>query len=351
MTIEQEMRLQLFSDGLPANIFTLTNQQGASISIMDVGATWLSCKIAMQDELREVLLGVDSMQKHLEQEVYLGATVGRYANRIKQGKFEIDGQCFQTTTNQAGNTLHGGIEGFDKRRWQLVEHTNNKITLALFSQDGDQGFPGNLSVQLSYHLSDNNEVTIAYRGTIDKCCPVNLTNHAYFNLLGDKTEQDCLTHFLQINAEHYLPSDANGIPFGELQAVQGSSFDFSKEKMLKEDFLTDQQQKNQLGYDHSFLLSENYQDDKKIALTLTAPDRSLQMQVSTSKPAVHLYSGNFLLGTVARGDKIYKNHAGIALETQYLPDSPNNLHWPRQTPFLLPEQTYRAMTRYRFRVL
>lgn len=351
MHIEQEMKLQPFSDGLPAKIFTLTNQQGSSISVMDIGATWLSCKIQMQDELREVLLGVDSMQKHLTQGVYLGATVGRYANRIKQGKFEINGQPFQISINQAGNALHGGLEGFDKRRWQVVQKAQNKITFSLISKDGDQGFPGNLSVMVSYHFNDQNEVAIEYSGITDKTCPVSLTNHAYFNLLGAEKGENCLTHLLQINADSYLPSDDKGIPLGALQSVQASSFDFRREKSIKQDFLSDAQQQTQSGYDHSFLLNDDYQDGKNVALTLTAPDHSLKLYVSTSKPAVHVYTGNFLEGTTGRELKKYDNNAGIALETQYLPDSPNNAQWPQPCCYLQPDQTYQSITCYRFNPL
>ena len=351
MYSEQEMKLQPFSDGQPEKIFTLTNIHGSSISIMDVGATWLSCKIQMQDELREVLLGIDSMAKHLKQDVYLGATVGRYANRIKDGKFEFDGQCFQTSINQTGNTLHGGIEGFDKRRWQVVHLEKDKITFSLNSEDGDQGFPGNLAMTVSYQFNNNNEVAIEYNATVDKPCPVNLTNHAYFNLMGDEAQESCLTHFLKINADQYLPTDEKGIPYGDLAPVFASGFDFRKHKVINQDFLSETQQQNKSGYDHSFLLNEEYPTDKKVALTLTAPDMSLQLQVSTNKPAIHVYTGNFLQGTPGRGDYIYENHSGIALETQFLPDSPNHLDWPQPTPFLQPGQTYQSITQYCFNVL
>lgn len=351
MTIEHKMKSQPFHDGLPAKVFTLTNKLGSSITVMDIGATWISCKIKMKDTLREVLLGVDSIEKNITQEAYLGATVGRYANRIKLGKFEIDGEIFQTITNQAGNSLHGGPEGFDKRRWKVLQQEQSKITFSLLSQDGDQGFPGNLTVNVSYHFNDENEVAIEYSATIDKCCPVNLTNHAYFNLMGDEAELDCLAHHLQINADYYLPNDHCGIPLGHLQAVEGNSFDFIKEKKIKDDFLSDLQQRDQLGYDHSFILNDGYQDGKKAALTLTAADRSLQLQVKTTKPALQVYTGNYLQGNPGRGSYIYDNHAGVALETQFLPNSPNNLQWPQPSPFLKPEQTYQSVTRYCFTVL
>lgn len=352
MSIEQKMQLTPFSDGVLANIFTLTNRHGSSISIMDIGATWLSCQIQMKGELREVLLGVDSMQKHLEQDVYLGGTIGRVANRIKNGRFDIDGQSVQVSTNEANNSLHGGVDGFDKRRWDVAEKLSDKITFSLTSADGDQGFPGLLLASVSYQFNDDNEVCIEYHASVDKTCPVNLTNHAYFNLLGAEQGQDCLSHFLQINAEQYLPSDKAGIPFNDLQPVSGSSFDFRQEKVIEQDFLSDQQQLDKSGYDHSFFLNNTHQDSNKPALTLTAPDRSLQLQVSTNKPALHLYTGNFLAGTPGRSSTIYKTNSGIALETQFLPDSPNHLAWSQgSSVFLLPEQKYQFMTLYAFNVL
>jgi len=354
MCIEQKMQQQPFTDGVPAKIITLTNQRGSSISVMDVGATWLSCKIQMLHELREVLLGVDSMQKHLEQTVYLGATVGRFANRIKKGKFEINGQHFQTSTNQSGNLLHGGCEGFDKRRWEVTSLTTSKVTFSLFSVDGDQGFPGNLSVTVSYQLDEDNQVAVEYNANIDKACPVNLTNHAYFNLLGAEIGQDCLTHTLQINADYYLPSDEYGLPLGELKPVMDSSFNFLNAKIIKKDFLNEVQQQNKSGYDHSFLLAEQAKcaDGSPLkqftAATLIAPDDSLQLRVITDMPAIHLYTGNFLQGTPGRDKTIYNNNAGIALETQFLPDSPNHLQWPQRTVLLTPNNTYQSITRYCF---
>jgi aldose 1-epimerase len=348
MCIEQNMQQQPFTDGLPAKIFTLTNQQGSSISVMDVGATWLSCKIKMIGELREVLLGVDTMQKHLDQTVYLGATVGRFANRIKNGKFEINGQTFQTSTNQSGNLLHGGCEGFDKKRWKVSSLSTNKITFSLFSADGDQGFPGDLSVTVSYQLDEENQVTIEYNANTDKTCPVNLTNHAYFILLGAESGQDCLSHVLQINADYYLPSDEFGIPLGELKPVIDSSFDFLDGKIIKKDFLSEAQQQNKSGYDHSFFLSNQARLSNSAAAVLKAPNDSLQLRVITDMPAVHIYTGNFLQGTPGRGGTVYSNNAGIALETQFLPDSPNHSNWPQSSVLLTPNKTYQSMTRYCF---
>jgi aldose 1-epimerase len=355
MCIEQKMQQQPFTDRLPAKIFTLTNRQGSSISVMDVGATWLSCKIQLANELREVLLGVDSMSKHLEQTVYLGATVGRFANRIKDGRFNIEGQTFQTSTNQSGNLLHGGIEGFDKRRWEVCSLSTNKVTFSLFSEDGDQGFPGNLSVTVSYQLDEDNQVTVEYNAKTDKACPLNLTNHAYFNLLGSESGENCLSHVLQVNADYYLPSDELGIPLSELKPVAQTSFDFLNAKVIKKDFLSELQQQNKSGYDHSFLLVEQskmnggFPSNQPIAAILKAPDDSLQLNVLTDMPAIHIYTGNFLQGTPGRDKSIYSNYAGIALETQFLPDSPNHPGWPQPSVLLKPDNIFHSVTRYCFK--
>lgn len=350
MSLLQRMTQTDFVDGQKAKIFTLTNKQGSTISVMDIGATWLSCKIQLKNEIREVLLGVDSMEKQLAQTAYMGATVGRYANRIAKGQFEINGLHYQLDTNQGKNTLHGGGVGFDKRRWQVLKQENNKIIFELFSADGDQGFPGNLTVSLSYQLTDDNEVLIEYQASCDKACPVNLTNHAYFNLLGAESGENCLGHSLQINAQQYLPTDVQGIPLGALAQVKGSGFDFLTSKKIGRDFMLDEDQKLAAGYDHSFLINSECRDGKQAAAQLISPDNALSMVLSTSAPAVQLYTGNFLAGNPSRENSPYNNHAGLALETQFLPDSPNHPEWPQESCILQPGQTYKSHSGYKFQI-
>ncbi|WP_415230979.1 galactose-1-epimerase [Psychromonas sp.] len=350
MSLLQKMTQTDFSDGQKAKIFTLTNKHGSTISVMDIGATWLSCKIQLATELREVLLGVDSMEKQLAQSAYMGATVGRYANRIHRGQFGINGLNYQLDTNQNGNTLHGGSEGFDKRRWQVAQQENNKITFALFSADGDQGFPGNLTVSVSYQFDDDNEVAIEYLASCDKACPVNLTNHAYFNLSGAESGENCFAHSLQINAQQYLPTDAQGIPLGALATVKGTGFDFLTGKKVGRDFMLDADQKLAGGYDHCFLIDPQCSDGKQAVAQLVSPDNALSMLVSTSAPAVQLYTGNFLDGNPSRKNTPYNNHAGLALETQLLPDSPNHPEWPQASCVLQPGQTYQSHSCYKFQI-
>ena len=190
-SLHQSMTQTAAYDGQPAKLVTLTNQHGMEVTLMDIGATWLSCILPVKGNKREVLLGVNSMENFNKQASYMGTTVGRYANRIAKGRFKIDGVNHKVDVNQAGNTLHGGPNGFDKRRWTTQEQTESSVTYELTSQDGDQGFPGTLKVSVRYQLTEDNRVSIDYFATTDKETVVNLTNHAYFNLLGAELEQDC----------------------------------------------------------------------------------------------------------------------------------------------------------------
>ena len=343
------------ADGNPARVFRLRNHHGMQVLIMDVGATWLSCELPLADGNREVLLGSANMRDHRQQTAYFGATVGRYANRIQRGQFSLGDTHYQLNLNQGENTLHGGIDGFDKRRWRVIEHDDQGIVLSLTSADGDQGFPGNLKVQVHYQLSDDNALTIDYHAVTDKACPVNLTNHAYFNLDGCATEhsivglaRDGLGQQLQINAEQYVPVDAQGIPCGEFAAVAASGFDFRQLKNIGRDLLKDPQQQVVSGYDHAYILNRHCGDMQQPAAVLLAADKRVQMTLSTTKPALQLYSGNFLAGLANRVGGYYQNYAGVALETQFVADAPNHRHWPQPDPILQPGVAYQQQSRYHF---
>ncbi|WP_322803031.1 galactose-1-epimerase [Vibrio alfacsensis] len=342
------MTQQAAFDGAPANVVELKNNTGMSVTFMDIGATWLSCRLPLAcGELREVLLGVGTMRSFIEQPCYMGVTVGRYANRIANGLFEVNGEVFQVSTNQAENSLHGGKEGFDKRRWKIEYQSEQQVTFALLSEDGDQGFPGNLQVQVTYTLTDDNHVSIAYFAKTDKATPVNLTNHAYFNLLGAEADLDCRSHRLTIDASQYLPTTDVGIPLGELQEVKGTGFDFRSNKSVSEHFLQDEQQIAAKGYDHSYLFDAHRDVSKPVALVVS-PDEKVRMSVVTNKPAMQLYTGNWLAGAPNRRGGEYQDYAGLALETQFLPDSPNHAEWAQPSCILEPEQEYRFCTTYQF---
>ena len=333
-------------DGNPFQLFTLTNKNGMCIQLMDWGATWLSCKVPVNGELREVLLGCQ-VQDYPKQAAYLGVTVGRYANRIAGSRFTLNGKTFPLTANQGKHQLHGG-EGFDKRRW-TVEETGKKcgqnvVRFSLFSADGDQGFPGNLNVAVTYRLTDDNAVEIEFEALSDQDGPLNLTNHAYFNLNNAETGLDVRGHSLQLNADYFLPVDNEGIPNAPLKLVEKTSFDFTEEKPIGLDFLQEEQQCTK-GYDHAFLLNENHQ---KTAAILTALDRSLRLEVSTSQRALQVYTGNYLSGTPTRTGGEYSDYSGIALETQALPDTPNHPEWQQYGGISKAGETYRHWTKFKF---
>lgn len=353
IALHQSMTTDMATDGLPAKLITLVNQHGMSVTLMDIGATWLSCCVPVtvnqQTELREVLLGVSTLNDFYQQQAYLGATVGRYANRIAAGQFTLDDEHYQVSTNQNGNCLHGGETGFDKRRWHMQQLNATEVQFSLLSADGDMGFPGNLQVLVTYTLTENNELTIRYSAETDKPTIVNLTNHGYFNLLGADGGDDCLTHQLTINADHYLPTDQQGIPLGEFNGVEATSFDFRQPKCINRDWLIDNDQQQAQGYDHSFVLQSDVRRATTACATVMAADGSLTMDVLTTKPAMQLYTGNFLAGCPNRVGGEYANYSGFALETQFLPDSPNHPEWHDNNPILRPNEHYRYLTSYRFR--
>ncbi|WP_372880488.1 galactose-1-epimerase [Psychromonas sp.] len=346
-TLFETMTRELAFDGRPAKLVKLQNKNGMSVTLMDIGATWLSCIIPVAEEWREVLLGVSTMADFKKHSTYMGATVGRYANRIAQGQFEIDGEHYQVETNQAGNTLHGGPEGFDKRRWEIAQENENSVEFSLISADGDQGFPGELQVSVRYQLSDDNQVVISYYATTDKATPVNLTNHAYFNLSGAESGTDCRDHTLYINADSYLPTNDLGIPIDGPVPVEANSFDFRQPKVIASEFLSDAQQQAAKGYDHAYLLNTNYRRGE-CAAQLCSADQRITLEVFTDKPAMQLYTGNWLAGTPKRSGGEYMDYAGIALETQFLPDAPNHPEWQHPCSILQTDKKYVYQTTYQF---
>ena len=328
-------------DGQPWRITTLRNSNGMVATFMDWGATWLSARVPMHDgSVREALLGCATPSDYLHQTAYLGATVGRYANRIAHAQIQRDGVTHSLSANQGVHQLHGGPEGFNHRRWQIVCQSENEVEYHLDSPDGDQGFPGELMVSLRYHLADDNTLSIHYQATVDQPCPVNLTNHAYFNL--DAVHGDARQHRLQLNADYYLPVDSEGIPSAPLKNVSGTGFDFRQAKVVAQDFLQDHDQQRVKGYDHAFLLN----DQQQPAAELWSADGQLQLRVFTSAPALQFYSGNYLQGTPAREQDVYNAFQGIALESEFLPDSPNHPEWPQPDCWLQPGESYQSVTRY-----
>ena len=339
-----------YSDGLPAKLVILENKQGLRVTLRDIGATWLSCIVPVKGEEREVLLGVNSLADFESQTAYLGSTIGRYANRINGGILKIGSESYQLDTNQNGSTLHGGSQGFDKRRWQITEQTLTSVLFNLTSIDGDQGFPGTVSVGVRYSLTDNNRIEINYSGSTDRPTVLNLTNHAYFNLLGAESGNDCLSHRLIIASEVYLPTNEVGIPNAQLTDVANSPFDFRVKTTLGDQLQwwnKANPHDQMVGFDQSYLLSKDADSDLEPAATVLSPDGLITLSVFTDKPALQLYTGIWLQGPPNRSGDYYGKSAGLALETQFLPDSPNHPEWIPSC-ILKPEDEYCSTTSYQF---
>lgn len=323
-------------------IITLKNSQGMKIKLSNWGATWLSCTMQVEGKNRELILGCQSFEQYEQQDAYLGATVGRYANRIANAEIDIAGKHYQLIANQGVNQLHGGKSGFDKKIWKIESQSEQQVKFGLISPDGDQGFPGELKVTASYTLTDDNQVIVEYNASTTKCTPVNLTNHAYFNLDGETN--DILAHSLKVNANYYLPVDANGIPCNDLLDVTQDDMDLRQLRVLSDNLLTSPARKITGGYDHAYLLDKS----KPVAAQLVSSDKKVTMDVTTSYPALQVYTGNFLANTPNRHNGKYANFAGVALEAQFLPDSPHHLTWPQPSCFLEPGQTYHHQITYQF---
>ncbi len=331
----------LCPDGKPVRTITLA-ANGVQLTLMDWGATWLSCQVMLEQKPREILLGCAQLEDYLTQTAFLGATVGRYANRIGQARFKRGEREYHLLpTGNTPHQLHGGPNAFHARRWQIIEQSSAHVVLAIESADGDQGFPGHLVASVCYRVLENGQIHMEYTAKVDAACPINFTNHAYFNL--DGAPSDVRRHTLRINAQQYLPTDAELIPLGPLAPVAGSSFDFTHAKRIERDFLADAQQQQTQGYDHAFLLDESCRGLKNAAATLVSGDKRLTMMLYTSKPALQFYSGNYLAGIPARHG-VYSAYQGLALETQFLPDSPNHPEWPQPSCWLEPGETYQHTT-------
>lgn len=336
----------LAPDGLPFRLLTLRNSAGMVVTLMDWGATLLSARIPMQDSsVREALLGCASPEQYPQQAAFLGASIGRYANRIADSRFTLTGTTYELAPSQGPNQLHGGPEGFDKRRWRVVNQNDESVLFSLESADGDQGFPGNLSATAHYRLTEDNRIAIEYRATVDKACPVNLTNHVYFNL--DGGQSDVREHKLHIAADAYLPVDNMGIPRTGLKDVAQTSFDFRQPKIIASEFLSDDDQREMKGYDHAFLLSTQG-ELSQAAATVWSADEKLQLKVYTTAPALQFYTGNYLGGTLSRETEPYADWQGLALESECLPDSPNHPEFPQPDCVLLPGEEYVSITEYQF---
>jgi aldose 1-epimerase len=337
-------------DGADAQLYTLTNAHGLKATISTYGGTLTSLLVPDKNgKLGDVVLGFDNLSGYLSPEFrkanpYFGALIGRYGNRIKGGKFTLNGQTYTLAKNNGPNTLHGGNKGFDKVLWQAQPDATTdgqSLTLSYLSKDGEEGYPGNLTVSVRYTLTSDDALQIDYTATTDKATPINLTNHAYFNL-NQGAGKDILGHEVTIPADRYTVVDATLIPTGELRAVKGTPFDFTTPHTIGERIA-----QVEGGYDHNWVL--NSATGQHAAASVYEPVSGRTMEVTTNQPGVQFYTGNFLDGSLTgKGGTVYGKHAGFCLETQHFPDSPNQPTFP--STILQPGQTVHTSTSYKFGV-
>lgn len=336
-------------DGKQTALYTLTNANGMEVCITNFGGRIVSVMVPDRDGvMRDVVLGFDSIADYVKYPSDFGATIGRYANRIGQGKFSLDGTDYQLPTNNYGHCLHGGPKGFQYRVFDAVQPDQHTLKLSYLSKDGEEGFPGNLNCTVTFTLTDDNAIDIQYGAETDKPTIVNMTNHSYFNLDGDPS-RDNSDYLLTIDADNYTPVDSTFMTTGEIVTVEGTPMDFRQPTAvgarIDDDF---QQLKNGLGYDHNWVLNTKG-DDSRACATLVSPKTGIKLEVFTNEPGIQVYAGNFLDGTL-RGKKgiTYGRRASVCLETQKYPDTPNKPEWP--TAVLRPGEKYDSHCIFRFSV-
>lgn len=335
-------------DGRAATLYTLTNQHGMQVCISDLGGVITSILAPDRSgQLGDVCLGFDDATAYMGESHYFGALIGRYGNRIAQGQFELDGKRYQLDVNNGINHLHGGREGFHRKLWQAEAASSADtatLTLRYRSPDGEQGYPGNLDVTVRYELGGDNALRIAFHAVTDQATPVNLTNHAYFNLAG---QGDILGHELTIPADAYTPVDAGLIPTGELRPVQGTAFDFRAPHAIGARIgASDQQLQHGSGYDHNFALNRQQDGALELAARVREPVSGRVLEVWTQEPGVQFYSGNFLSDAVRGKGRVYDLRSGFCLEPQHFPDAPNQPQFA--STILRPDAVYRTQMEYRF---
>jgi aldose 1-epimerase len=335
-------------DGRPVESFTLTNAGGLELRAISYGAIIVSLRVPDRDgRLDDVVLGYDDLEGYLSKPSYFGALVGRYGNRIAGGRFTLEGRTYTLATNNGPNHLHGGVRGFDKQLWKAEPFERPGATGIVFtrvSPDGEEGYPGNLDVRVTYTLTDGNDVSFEYLATTDKPTVVNLTQHSYFNLAGDG-KRDVLGHELMIDADRFTPVDKTLIPTGVLAPVAGTPFDFRKPTAIGLRIGGDHEQlRHGGGYDHNYVLNRR---GKAPAMRVFEPTTGRTLDITTTEPGVQFYSGNFLDGSIkGKGGHVYARRYGFCLETQHFPDSPNKPAFP--STVVRPGQEYRSKTVLKF---
>jgi aldose 1-epimerase len=339
------------ADGKPVTIFTLTNKNGLEARVMTYGATLLSLNTPDKNgKMADIVLGFDSVDPYVAGVPFYGATIGRFANRIASGEFRLGGVVYQLPKNDGPNSLHGGLRGFDKRFWTASPFENAAgpgVTFTYVSADGEEGYPGKLTVRVTYQLRNDDSLSISYTAHATKPTPINLTNHSYFNLSGDP-QHTILDETLQINADKFTPVDATLIPTGELRPVEGTPFDFRKPEVIGARIGDkDQQLEFAHGYDDNWILAKPHPNAMTTAAIVTDPVSGRQVEVRTTEPGIQFYTGNFMDGEQAGKGTVYNYRTGLTLETQHFPDSPNHPSFP--STILKPGQTFKSHTVFYFR--
>ncbi|MBA9078645.1 aldose epimerase family protein [Rufibacter quisquiliarum] len=338
-------------DGTEIFLYTLSNKNKAQASFTNFGGRLVSLLVPDKNgKLTDVVVGMPSVKEYeVTTEPYFGATIGRYGNRIANGKFTLDGKEYALSVNNGPNTLHGGKKGFQNVVWEARQPNAQTVELTYLSKDGEEGFPGNLKTKVTYTLTDNNELKMDYEATTDKATVVNLTNHAFFNLNGEGSG-DILGHQLQIHADSYIPVNNNLIPFGKIEPVAGTPFDFSKPTPIGERInVPNQQLKNGKGYDHNYVLGANPGKKMNKAATVVGDKSGIVMEVLTQEPGLQFYSGNFMKGkNTFKGGAKDDFRTAFCLETQHFPDSPNQPAYP--STVLRPGEVYKTGSVYKFSV-
>ncbi len=332
-------------DGAKVQLFTMSNDQGMTVRIISYGGIITQLHVPDRNgEMADVVLGHETLEGYLNRSRYFGALIGRYANRIARGRFDLDGVEYQLAINNGHNHLHGGFRGFDKVVWQASEVADG-LQLTYYSEDGEENYPGKLEAKVTYSLAETNELRIEYRAHTDRETIVNLTNHSYFNLAGSGT---ILGHELTIEADAFTPVDETLIPTGEIRAVAGTPMDFTSARPIgsRINDCFDQLQMAGGGYDHNFVLRTASGTLRHIA-TVREPVSGRVLQIATTEPGLQFYSGNFLDGSIVGKSGIaYRKHSGFCLETQHFPDSPNHPNFPSTT--LKAGEEYRHTTIFKF---
>lgn len=339
-------------NGEAVDLYTLTNPQGMEVRAITLGGIITSIRVPDKDgKFDDVALGFDSLDGYVKNPPFLGAIIGRYGNRIGKGRFTLDGKTYTLAINNKPNHLHGGIKGFDKAVWKAESFKKDDAVGVAFthmSPDGDEGYPGALSMRVTYTLTAGNSIEVDYEATTDKATPVNMTQHTYFNLAGDGS-RDVLDHVMTIHASRYTPVDSTLIPTGDLASVEGTPFDFRMPAPIGARIgANDTQIKYGNGYDHNFVIDRT--DDGLVpAAHVVEPTTGRVLDVSTTEPGMQFYTGNFLDGSVTgKSGHVYKQRMGFCLETQHFPDSPNKPNFPNT--ILRPGETYRSKTVFAFSV-